>query len=59
MFSVVKKVPCNDENPIVVVVDDENLDQVLDTCREDVFNPDVIAKGDLKVNCGLCKTFSF
>ena len=47
MFSVVKKVPCNDENPIVVVVDDENLDQVLDTCREDVFNPDVVAQRDL------------
>jgi hypothetical protein len=54
-----EKVPRYDKNPIVAVVDDENLDQVLDTCREDVFNPDVIAKGDLKVNCGLCKTFSF
>jgi hypothetical protein len=59
MFSVVLKVPCNNVNSIVAVINDEKLDQVLDTCGEDIFDPYVSARCDFKVDCGFCKTTKY
>ena len=44
MFTIELKVPSNNKQPPCDIIDQENLDQIIDSCRENVLNPYLCSK---------------
>ena len=50
MLPVEFEIPCDHVHTIICIVDDEELDQILNTSCENVLDPDLSTWGNLKVD---------
>ena len=51
MLTVALQVPCDDEEAPIHVIDNEELDQIFNTSRVNVLDPDFCTRIDIKVDC--------
>ena len=59
MFTIELEIPGDDEKSPCYVVDKENLDKVINTCGEDVLNPDFSPKINIELLWTLFEEFIF